>query len=405
MKLRWLRSAAYRQAFATRKLQGQRLASQRDQLSAEAVAGVLAALYALDEAMAEGHSGRIRIKAEELHFAAEKWLLPQPHRFMRGNVEVLFVALVIALGIRTFFVEPFKIPTGSMQPTLYGVNFLNLLNRPQVKVPTGWARFNDWCHGISYVEAVAKADGPVEKVDPVVHVLAFSLRQSFWIGGVEHRVWFPPDIGDLGLGITPLLARSGRLPPEVYHPGDEVLKVRLQTGDLLLADRLTYNFRTPARGEIVVFNTAGIDPAARWHFKIPKDEYFIKRLVGLPGDRVQIGNDRHLVINGQRLDAATPHFNRIYGFDPDHTPVGQAYWGHLNGDVAHGFHLPRSVAPLFPNAATVYTNGPQSLLFLGDNTVESLDSRSWGGCATSAVLGKCWLVFWPLSDRFGWGFE
>ena len=79
----------------------------------------------LDElraAIQEGHSGRINIKAEELQFAAEKWIKPYPNAAWRENVEVLLVALAVAMAIRTFFLQPFKIPTGSMQPTLFGVN-------------------------------------------------------------------------------------------------------------------------------------------------------------------------------------------------------------------------------------------------------------------------------------------
>ncbi len=53
-----------------------------------------------------------------LEKAANKWLKPYPNATIRENVEVLLVALAVAMGIRTFFLQPFKIPTGSMQPTL-----------------------------------------------------------------------------------------------------------------------------------------------------------------------------------------------------------------------------------------------------------------------------------------------
>ena len=56
-------------------------------------------------------------------------------------------------------------------------------------------------------------------------------------------------------------------------------------------------------------------------YRIPADEFYIKRLVALPSlKKVQIGNDRHLRINGQRLDASTPHFENVYGFNPSTPP-------------------------------------------------------------------------------------
>ena len=64
---------------------------------------------------------------ENLEKAANKWLKPYPNAAWRENVEVLLVALAVAMGIRTFFLQPFKIPTGSMQPTLYGVTSRNLI--------------------------------------------------------------------------------------------------------------------------------------------------------------------------------------------------------------------------------------------------------------------------------------
>ena len=405
MFLRWLTSATYRQACAARKHHAHLFISQRDRLSPEGVAAMLTALAALDGALADGHTGRIRIKLEELQFASLQWIKPYPRHVCRVAVEILLVALVIALGIRTFFVEPFNIPTGSMQPTLYGVSYVNLLNRPESNEPAGWRRVIAWFAGDLYVRCVAQADGVVERVGPVTHILSLNLKQSFWIGGVEHVAWFPPDLGDAMQGIAPLIWHPGRRDLVYYHKGDVVVNLRRQSGDYLLADRLTYNFRRPERGEIVVFKTSGIPNFARDRYQIPPDEFYIKRLVGLPGEHVQIGDDRHLIIDGRRLDATTPHFGLVYGFDPGRPRFGQPYQGHLNGTVAQHSHLSEGFAPLFPDAATAYVIPPGMCLVMGDNTVDSLDSRYWGALSEEAVLGRSWLVFWPLSPRFGFSNE
>ena len=42
---------------------------------------------------------------------------------------------------------------------------------------------------------------------------------------------------------------------------------------------------------------------------------------------------------------------------------------------------------------------------MGDNTMNSQDSRSWGDLPEENILGKCWFVYWPLTDRFGWGYR
>ena len=72
---------------------------------------------------------------ENLEKAANKWLKPYPNAAWRENVEVLLVALAVAMGIRTFFLQPFKIPTGSMQPTLFGVTSENLLDEAGFQDP------------------------------------------------------------------------------------------------------------------------------------------------------------------------------------------------------------------------------------------------------------------------------
>ena len=420
MILLWFISKKVREAGTVAKHYRRLLAARRDLLSAEAIAAVTVKLNELKAAIAEGHTGKIRIKAEELQFAADKNIRPYPNAAWRENVEVLLVALAVALAIRTFFLQPFKIPTGSMQPTLFGINSVpdftkingwsgdrdrinaevqnQIKLRDTLKFPTGWKRVKAWLHGDSYVHIVAQADGLIDSVSPPMKFLIFNLKQSIMIGGVEHALWFPPDFGE-----QPLARRTGLEPGHFYHKGDDVIKMEVSAGDHLFVDRLSYNFRKPSRGEIVVFETRGINnPDAMGVNQMPQNEFYIKRLVALPGEKVQIGNDRHLVINGERLDAGTPHFERVYGFNPSQPPHESQFSGHLNGAVAASYGQ-YSNLPYFPDDTTVYNNDGDSYMVMGDNTCNSSDSRVWGNFPAQNVIGKSFFVYWPLTDRFGWG--
>jgi signal peptidase I len=402
MILRWFFSSTVRQACAMRKHVHHLLCAQRDVLTPPAIGGVTLAMNTLRDAIAEGaNTGKIRIKMDELDFAANKWLKPYPNALWRENVEVILVAVAMAMAIRTFFLQPFKIPTGSMQPTLYGVTSKNFLpydgqpGDPHFKIPTGWERIKEWFEGISYVHVVAQNDGTIDAISPMRHFLIFNIKQSLSIGGVEQTIWFPPDFGEQSLA-----ARAGLNPQHVYHKGDDVVKIQDCAGDHLFVDRLTYNFRKPERGEIVVFQTKGIQNPM-----MPQDQFYIKRLVALPGDRVQIGDDRHLVINGRRLDASTPHFENIYSFDPKLPPRKSEFSGHVNGTVAEKYNIypGLSLAPLFPDEQTVFTNDNDTYMVMGDNTTDSFDSRVWGPFPAKNVIGKSFFIYWPITKRFGWG--
>ena len=214
---------------------------------------------------------------------------------------------------------------------------------------------------------------------------------------MAHTLWFPPDYGDTTLAARAgLQVRSEAGLGQYFHKGDDVVKMCVRAGDHLFVDRLTYNFRPPRRGEIIVFATAGTHVDKQ-------DEFFVKRLTVLPGERVQIGDDRHLIINGRRLDATTPHFEKVYGFDPAHRPPKAGIPGMSTARSPGNSDCIPYLAPLFPDAATVYPNAGDTYLVMGDNTCDSSDSRTWGPVPAGNVTGKAFFVYWPFTDRFGWG--
>jgi len=391
MNLNWFLSRTVRQASAMRKHVQKLLDHQRDVLSPPAVEGLRGAITGLGQAVADNVPREALLKEmERLEKAANKWLKPYPNAAWRENVEVLLVALTVAMGIRTFFLQPFKIPTGSMQPTLFGVTSENLMNRADFTPPKGLAAVREWFEGITYIHKVAESDGVLEAVDPPFGLPIFHIWQSFVVGGKSYTIWFPPDFG-----AQPLEVRAG-LRGRTFHKGEDMIKMRVSAGDHLFVDRISYNFRPPERGEIIVFETKGIPEENRYRFGIPGDQFYIKRLVVLGGERVQLGSDRHVIIDGKRLDSSTPHFEKVYGFDPDEPPRESHYSGHVD----------------FPGLAAFFQDKPDGFvvpkddcMVMGDNTMNSLDSRSWGPFPAEYVIGKSLFVYWPITDRFGWGYH
>ena len=122
-----------------------------------------------------------------------------------------------------------------------------------------------------------------------------------------------------------------------------------------------------------------------------QDQFYIKRLIGLPGETVSIGEDRHVRINGRRLDASTPHFENVYGFDPDLPPRDSHYSGHILE--------PDSRSQLRTSRDKLQVRDKHYAVF-GDNTVNSWDSRYWGDFPQENIMGKAGFVYWPF-QRFG----
>src|SRR5581483_10440181 len=180
MMFRRFFSKTIREAIAMRKHVVRLLHAQRDLMKPEALAAINLKMAELDEAIAsKANTGKIRIKTQELQFAAEKWIKSYPNPVWRENVEVFLVAIVVAMAIRTFFLQPFKIPTGSMQPTLYGVTTTNCISDPNFKMPGFGTRIFDACvYGRFYHQILAEDDGQVIGIGPQVSGSRFINRQS-----------------------------------------------------------------------------------------------------------------------------------------------------------------------------------------------------------------------------------
>ncbi|MBI5773218.1 MAG: signal peptidase I [Verrucomicrobia bacterium] len=393
MNFRWFISRAVRQASDMRSHVQKLLNAQRDILAPPAVTALEESLAAMRAAIASGaNAAALKAEMDKLEAAANKWLKPYPSHSIRENVEVILVAVAVALAVRTFFVQPFKIPTGSMQPTLYGITSENYRNQPDVKFPTGVARFVDsWFRGTTYFDIVCEEDGVLTSVEPPKRIAPFFHRQKFTIGSRDYTIWTSPENEIFGGRNN----RSGVSPGQPFKKGESILKLKVIAGDHLFVNRLTYNFRPPRRGEIIVFETRGIPD-------LPQDQFYIKRMVALGGERVRIGDDQHLVINGERLDAATPHFENVYSFQGE--PKDSHYSGHLNEKIYTPYRKPGHgpIAPLFDDGAQERTLRPHHYLVMGDNTLNSYDSRAWGDFPRENVIGKSTFVYWPVSSRFGW---
>jgi signal peptidase I len=295
-----------------------------------------------------------------------------------------------------------------MQPTLFGVTAQDLKQQPPARIPTGLRAWVErWVFGRRYFVFVAQTPGRLTKIEPPEPAFSFLKyfpllkKQRFQVGETWYTLWLPPSDLPNPLGMNPdyyaFFYHAGLLTDRVYRPGEVLVRMRVARGDNLLVDRFTYNFRRPRRGEILVFRTEGV-PA------LQPGTHYIKRLVGLSGEKVRLGNDRHAIIDGQRLDATTPHFENVYSFTGP--PRENQYSGHVNDLIARlNRQPPGTLASLFPRETSQFAVRPRHYFLLGDNTMNSYDSRRWGDLPQERVIGKFCLVYWPLSHRFGWGQE
>lgn len=156
-----------------------------------------------------------------------------------------------------------------------------------------------------------------------------------------------------------LVIRSFVLGPYKIPTGS--MRPTLLEGDRIFVDKVTYRFRAPGRGEIIVF---------KYPLDLKKD--FVKRLIAFPGEEVEI-KDGTAFINGKPFSALSQ------------TPI--FYYSNRN-DWAYGKEGQKFTVP------------EGAFFVLGDNSGQSSDSRNWGFVPRKNVVGKAFLIWWPFG-RFG----
>src|SRR5437773_2157584 len=365
---RWFLSKTVRQAVDMCRQVRKFVRAQRDLLEPEKIQEISKATRELKGTISAGQNlDAVRASMKNLEKVANENLLPYPSASLRENIEVFLVTGAVVLALRTFFFQPMAIPSGSAQPTLWGITADDLRGRRDVKVPHGLDRLIQSCwSGVHYFHAVALADGEL-KVGPTEKFCGFINRQTLWVGDKRYPFWFTPDPPDAP---QDLKQRAGLTDGQMIKKGEEFIKLKVVSGDHLFVNRFIYNFQPPRRGDIIVFYSDHIPG-------LIEETHYIKRLIAQGGEHVRIGNDRHVYLNGERLDASTPGFENVYGFDPKQPPEKDRYSGHVNNFIArrNGGGDP---APLFPDEKTEFVVRANHSLAFGANTMNSKDGRDWG---------------------------
>ncbi|MBI4132727.1 MAG: signal peptidase I [Candidatus Sungbacteria bacterium] len=141
----------------------------------------------------------------------------------------------------------------------------------------------------------------------------------------------------------PFIVRGASMEPNFYDR------------EYLVVDELSYFFRTPERGEVVVFR-----------YPLNPREYFIKRIVGLPGETVEIRDGAVFVANAAH---------------PDGVRIEESY---LPSDLER-------------QGNARFTLGPNEYVVLGDNRPFSSDSRNWGAMDRKFITGRVVFRAWPIA--------
>ena len=318
---------------------------------------------------------------------------PKSFAFCREWLDILVVSISVAMAFRAYFYEPFNIPTGSMQPTLYG-NYSKKCSPAQAtfwdKGPQKWLK---WAlTGEMYECFTAPFDGqlgfnPTNTGHYDMRVINPMTR------AVSKPMLVPRDVLRGSGGDAPV---AGEIPnlPNGMRPGDFVRTGQVLwsgyvvTGDFLFVNRWLWNFRHPRRGDVMIFSTTGISGLAQ-------GTHYIKRMTGVPGETLTVKGG-HLLVDGkkpmeprriaqiQNHEKGEPHMYAYAGYRPS---------------GAESYDTPGRTIRKEGDEVTLSAD---EYYACGDNSPNSFDSRYWGPVPAKNLCGIAGGVFWPIvNPRWG----
>jgi signal peptidase I len=339
-----------------------------------------------------------------------------PLKFLSDNTEVLFVATLLAIAIRTFFIQSFQIPTNSMYPTFHGMTHKIVM---EVKQPLNfWQKLiNKIRFWAGEVDVVARNTGEIlipltrakfATTDEIHHIIPYEVvsvkkwhglrtvkvrKYKFFVDDEEYAILTPLEFPLDKVFLEKFCNNDGTWERIVTRnkftfindqrmelfkvgrfaeAGKSIIHFGILTGDMLFVEKMTYHFRPPAIGESVIFRTENIEAFE----STPK--FFIKRLVGKCGDVLEI-RDNKLFINGSfpKNETIEKLNSRANGYENGYQSAGLL-------EAGREIKVPEG-----------------QYFVLGDNSSDSYDSRFWGFVPQKSVCGRPLVIFYPFGCRFG----
>lgn len=369
---------------------------KRDLLPAAKLDEILTLRTSLEDAIATKNKERLKMLNEEINRVCEKALPEAAPNEIAENVEVIFVAIVIALGIRAYIAQPFQIPTGSMQPTLNGITAEATAEDPTPGL-LGWA--GSFLTSTRYINVVSDRDGYLDMNNPITEhrfliFMPYSLlhfrdgstlkikapqRQLLDELQLMKNVYATPVKTDTD---TPDLKAKHEMQGGVFiRKGQLLARGIVHNGDHVLVDKFSYHFRTPTRGEVFVFTTKHISG-----IRVPAEQgaqHYIKRLVGLPEDLVDVQSPL-LLINGKQAEETGMQKVMRGTFS---APL-DGYRGYSFAERVNGYINKIKLKP-------------ENYFAMGDNSYNSSDSRVWGPVPQRNLVGPALFCYWPLTSHWG----
>ena len=327
-----------------------------------------------------------------------------PKSTVQEYVEFFLVAAIVVIGVKAYFVQPFKIPTNSMWPSYNGMT--PFVYKNPADAPGSVAKIARFlAFGAQHKELIAPASGKItvpvfansggylyfeKKPGRKWGIFPATVREYvFFVGDETVRLQVPEDFDfdwafreAFGVTADQMAERAMRSRRGDYNyrlieldreatRGKAFLSFDILTGDCLFVDRISYHFISPKVGDGFVFRTGNIPG-------IGVDQYYIKRLVGVPGDKIEI-RDPVLYRNGKPITGAD-------AFIMNGRREGK-YTGYRNiGSLSSGSEVDVSI---------------DGFLALGDNSSNSKDGRYWGLVPRKDVVGRPIFVYYPFTRHWG----